>query len=137
MVTDNYSPDYARLPKLAELAAMHPEVNVIVNHLGGRIDLNEQEWKECLEKVSKQKNVFLKLGGAQQRVNDWEPAFHRNQRPQPISSDELCKSLGKYYVKAIELLDLKGACLRVISLLIKSVFPTERYGIFSRRFPLK
>ena len=100
---DNYSPDYTRLPKLAELAATHPEVTVIVNHLGGRINLNEQEWRECLEKVSKQKNVYLKLGGAQQRVNDWEPAFHRNQRPKPISSDELCKSLGKYYVKAIEL----------------------------------
>ena len=100
---DNYSPDYKRLPKLAELAATHPEVTVIVNHLGGRINLNEQEWRECLEKVSKQKNVYLKLGGAQQRVNDWEPAFHRNQRAQPISSDELCKSLGKYYVKAIEL----------------------------------
>ena len=100
---DNYSPDYTRLPKLAELAATHPEVTVIVNHLGGRINLDEQEWRECLEKVSKQKNIYLKLGGAQQRVNDWEPAFHRNQRPQPISSDELCKSLGKYYVKAIEL----------------------------------
>ncbi|MEC8436190.1 MAG: amidohydrolase family protein, partial [SAR324 cluster bacterium] len=74
---DNYSPDYTRLPKLAELAATHPEVTVIVNHLGGRINLNEQEWRECLEKVSKQKNVYLKLGGAQQRVNDWEPAFHR------------------------------------------------------------
>ena len=100
---DNYSPDYTRLPKLAELAAMNPEVTIIVNHLGGRIDLNEQEWKECLEKVSKQKNVYLKLGGVQQRVSDWEPAFHRNQRPQPISSDELCERLGKYYVKAIEL----------------------------------
>ena len=100
---DNYSPDYTRLPKLAELAATHPEVTVIVNHLGGRINLDEQEWRECLEKVSKPKNVYLKLGGAQQRVNDWEPAFHRNQRPQPISSDELCKWLGKYYVKAIEL----------------------------------
>ena len=100
---DNYSPDYTRLPKLAELAATHPEVTVIVNHLGGRINLNEQEWRECLEKVSKPKNVYLKLGGAQQRVNDWEPAFHRNQRPQPISSDELCKWLGKFYVKAIEL----------------------------------
>ena len=86
---DNYSPDYRRLPKLAELAATHPEVTVIVNHLGGRINLNEQEWRECLEKVSKQKNIYLKLGGAQQRVNDWEPAFHRNQRPKPISSDEL------------------------------------------------
>ena len=100
---DNYSPDYTRLPKLAELAATHPEVTVIVNHLGGRINLNEQEWRQCLEKVSKPKNVYLKLGGAQQRVNDWEPTFHRNQRPQPISSDELCKWLGKFYVKAIEL----------------------------------
>ena len=34
---DNYSPDYTRLPKLAELAATYPEVTVIVNHLGGRL----------------------------------------------------------------------------------------------------
>ena len=100
---DNYSPDYTRLPKLAELAGMHPEVTIIVNHLGGRVDSNENEWKECLEKASKQKNVYLKLGGAQQRLNDWEPTFHRNQRPQPISSDDLCERLEKYYVKAIEL----------------------------------
>ena len=100
---DNYSPDYTRLPKLAELAGMHPEVTIIVNHLGGRVDSNENEWKECLEKVAKQKNVYLKLGGAQQRLNDWEPTFHRNHRPKPISSDDLYESLGKYYVKAIEL----------------------------------
>ena len=94
-------------------------MTVIVNHLGGRINLNEQEWRECLEKVSKQKNVYLKLGGAQQRVNDWEPAFHRNQRPQPISSDELCKSLGKYYVKAIELFG-PGRCM------FESNFPVDK-----------
>ena len=116
---DNYSPDYTRLLKLAELAATHPEVTIIINHLGGRIGLNENEWRDCLEKVSKQKNVYLKLGGAQQRVNDWEPVFHRNQRSQPISSDELYERLGKYYVKAIELFGLEKC-------MFESNFPVDK-----------
>ena len=38
MSFDNYSPDYGRLPRLAELAAEFPTVTIIVNHLGGNID---------------------------------------------------------------------------------------------------
>ena len=94
-------------------------MTIIINHLGGRIGLNENEWRDCLEKVSKQKNVYLKLGGAQQRVNDWEPVFHRNQRSQPISSDELYERLGKYYVKAIELFGLEKC-------MFESNFPVDK-----------
>ena len=35
---DNYSPDHGRLPTLAKLANACPDVHIIVNHLGGRVD---------------------------------------------------------------------------------------------------
>ena len=40
---DNYSPDYNRPPKLAQLAESNPEVKIIVNHLGGRIFPDDQK----------------------------------------------------------------------------------------------
>lgn len=51
---DNYSPDYERLPALAKLADAYPDVPVIVNHLGGKIDPNATpdevaKWKDCID----------------------------------------------------------------------------------------
>ena len=52
-------------------------------------------------------------------MNDWEPTFHRNQRPRPISSDELCERLGKYCVKAIELFGIERC-------MFESNFPVDK-----------
>eukprot|EP01050_Picozoa_sp_SAG11_P013690 SAG11_NODE_1617_length_4575_cov_7.041332_4_plen_353_part_00 len=105
---DNYSPDYTRLPTLAKLAAAHPTITIIVNHLGGKIDpeMNAAEfehWKECLGVVATCKNCILKCGGAQQRVGaDWEPSFHMHRRAVPIGSAELTDTLFRFYSHAIE-----------------------------------
>ena len=104
---DNYSPDYQRLPVLAKLAAAHPEVPVIVNHLGGRIDPRAdgdafKNWQACIDAIAACPNAVMKVGGAQQRVGPWEPPFHMHQRPEPIGSEELCELLYPYYLHVIE-----------------------------------
>ena len=104
---DNYSPDYERLPALAKLADLHPEVPIIVNHLGGKInpeaDADEfANWLRCINAVARCPNVHMKVGGAQQRVGSWEPPFHMNRRERPIGSEELCELLYPYYICAIE-----------------------------------
>ena len=106
---DNYSPDYERLPALAKLAAAHPDVPIIVNHLGGKIDPNataaeNTRWRLCIDSIAAYPNVVIKCGGAQQRVGrDWEPPFHMHQRPGgPMGSEELCEVLYPFYEYAIE-----------------------------------
>ena len=54
---DNWSPNYLRLPRLADLANKFPETTIIVNHLGGRIDpaatdSEIAEWRRCIDAVA-------------------------------------------------------------------------------------
>ncbi len=104
---DNYSPDHSRLPVLAKLAAKQPDVTVIVNHLGGRIDPDASRdavaaWKKHIDAIAACPNAVMKVGGAQMRVGAWEPAFHMNRRARPIGSEELTELLYPYYLYAIE-----------------------------------
>ncbi|MDE0662102.1 MAG: amidohydrolase family protein [Gammaproteobacteria bacterium] len=106
---DNYSPDYERLPALAKLAAAHPDVPIIVNHLGGKIDPDASpaevaRWRECIASIAPCPNAVIKCGGAQQRVGrDWEPPFHMHKRQEgPLGSEELCELLFPFYQYAID-----------------------------------
>ena len=70
---DNYSPDFDRLPALAKPAAAYPEVPIIVNHLGGKIDPDADpatvaRWQACIDSLAGCPNIVMKCGGAQQRV---------------------------------------------------------------------
>ena len=61
---DNWSPDFARLPRLADLANRCPGVTVIVNHLGGRIDpaadADEiKAWRKAIDAVAADGTLFL------------------------------------------------------------------------------
>jgi len=104
---DNWSPDFSRLPKLAELANKFPGVTVIVNHLGGRIDPGADEaelaaWRAAIDSVAACSNTVMKLGGAQMRVGDWEPPYHMHQTPAPWSSDAIMAALLPRYGYALE-----------------------------------
>ena len=104
---DNYSPDCERLPALAQLANAQPDVTVIVNHLGGRIDPDGDadgfaKWRGCIDAIAQCPNAVLKVGGGQQRVGLWEPPFHMNRRARPIGSEELCELLYPWYRHAID-----------------------------------
>jgi predicted TIM-barrel fold metal-dependent hydrolase len=104
---DHYSPDFERLPTLAKLAAAHPEVPIIVNHLGGTVDPSADvatfaRWRECIDIVAASPNTVMKLGGAQMRAGDWEPPFHMHKKDIPLSSEAFCDLLYPYYIAAIE-----------------------------------
>ena len=104
---DNYSPDFERLPTLAKLASRFPNVTIIVNHLGGKIDPDADastvaSWQRAIDAIAACPNTVMKVGGAQQRVGPWEPLFHMHKCPTPIGSEELCELLFPYYACAIE-----------------------------------
>ena len=104
---DNYSPDHERLPVLAELARAFPEVPVIVNHLGGKVDHQAgssafASWRKNIDAVAGCANTYMKVGGGQQRVGPWEPEFHNKHRRIPIHSEELCDLLYPYYSYVID-----------------------------------
>ena len=129
---DNYSPDYERLPTLAKLAKAHPDVTIIVNHLGGKIDPHAgpeaiARWQECIDAIARCPNAVMKCGGAQQRVGrDWEPPFHMHQRAQgPLGSEELCELLYPYYRYAIEAFGVERC-------MFESNFPVDKESISYR-----
>ncbi|MEM7099719.1 MAG: amidohydrolase family protein [Pseudomonadota bacterium] len=104
---DNWSPDFSRLPRLADLANKFPGVTVIVNHLGGRIDPQASEteikaWQAAIDAVAACSNTVMKLGGAQMRVGDWEPPYHMHQTDSPWSSDQFLQTLLPRYQYAME-----------------------------------
>ncbi len=104
---DNYSPDHGRLPTLAKLAKACPEVPIIVNHLGGKVDPAADpaafaQWRQNIDAIAAAPNAVMKVGGGQQRVGRWEPPFHMHLRKAPIGSEELCELLYPYYRHVIE-----------------------------------
>ena len=104
---DNYSTDYERLPVMADLADQHPDVRIIICHMGGKIDADASpeafaNWQRCIDSIARCPNVYMKVGGAQQRLGNWEPTFHINRRDKPIGSEELCGLLYPYYSYTIE-----------------------------------
>jgi L-fuconolactonase len=103
---DHYSPDCERLRDLARLAQAQPDLTIIVNHLGGRVDpaagADEfAKWRSCIDAIAQFKNVVIKLGGAQQRVGPWEPPFHMHKRGKPIGSEELSQLVFRWYQHAL------------------------------------
>ncbi len=104
---DNWSPDFSRLPRLAELANRFPGVTVIVNHLGGRIDPEADDaelsaWRSAIDAVAACSNTVMKLGGAQMRVGEWEPPYHMHRASAPWSSDKFMEALLPRYQYALE-----------------------------------
>ena len=129
---DNYSPDFDRLPALAKLAAAYPDVPIIVNHLGGKIDPDADpatiaRWQACIDSLADCPNIVMKCGGAQQRVGrSWEPPFHMHHRAEgPLSSEELCDLLFPFYRHAIETLG-PDRCM------FESNFPVDKESVSYR-----
>ena len=99
--------DCERLRGLMKLASANPDVSIIVNHLGGKIDVNSSKkeinrWKACVASVAACSNTFMKLGGAQMRVQEWEPAYHMNRIDKPLNSDQFLELLYPYYLFCID-----------------------------------
>ena len=95
LLYEQYHHDFAsNLPVLAELAAAHPTVTIVINHLGGKLDFEEippgsdafAKWKECLATVAACPNVVMKCGGL---TPPSEMPIHMSRRATPIGSVEV------------------------------------------------
>ena len=127
---DNWSPDFLRLPNLANLARHFPGVTIVVNHLGGKIDVRASDadklsWRSAIETIAKCPNAVMKLGGAQMRVGDWEPHFHMNKITTPQSSENFLNDLLPYYAHAID-------CFGPERCMFESNFPVDKECISYR-----
>ena len=127
---DNWSPDFLRLPTLANLARRFPGVTIVVNHLGGKIDARASDadklsWRSTIETIAKCPNVVMKLGGAQMRVGEWEPHFHMNKIAIPQSSENFLNDLLPYYAHAID-------CFGPERCMFESNFPVDKECISYR-----
>ena len=127
---DNWSPDFDRLPTLAELANKNTDVTVIVNHLGGKVDANASademaRWRQGIDAVAKCSNTVIKCGGGQMRVGEWEPDFHMHKRAVPMGSEELCELLFPYYQYVIETFGPERC-------MFESNFPVDKEGVSYR-----
>ena len=92
-----------QLAGLAETAALHPDVPVIVNHLGLPISADGlHEWRAGLTALAAMPQVAIKLSGAGFAHSPFDPAAFA-----PI---------------VVEVLDLFGTC----RVMIASNFPTDR-----------
>ena len=127
---DNWSPDFLRLPTLADLARRFPGVTIVVNHLGGKIDARASDadklsWRSTIETIAKCPNVVMKLGGAQMRVGEWEPHFHMNKIAIPQSSENFLNDLLPFYAHAID-------CFGPERCMFESNFPVDKECISYR-----
>lgn len=98
---------FPQLPELAEFAKAVPELQIILNHIGGgnRVGIyaNRDEevatvWKQGIALVAACPNVTVKLGGM--GMPRWGFGWHR--RDVPIGSEELAQSMSPWMNYCIE-----------------------------------
>ena len=84
---------HTQLSELEKIARTLPELNIILNHIGGPIHLGEykgkqalthREWRTAMMRLSRLPNIRVKLGGLGMEVNGAQ--FHLKQNP-PNSTD--------------------------------------------------
>ncbi|MFV0309172.1 MAG: amidohydrolase family protein [Desertimonas sp.] len=118
---------HPQLADLVELARAHPEVTIVVDHLGGplgigpyagRADEVFEIWQEAIAPLGALANVSCKLGGINMKLNGH--GWH--ERATPPTSDELVDRTGRYYEHC---LDVFGAdrCM------FESNFPVDRESV--------
>ena len=98
---------FPQLPELAEFAKAVPELQIILNHIGGgnragiyanRDDEVAAVWKQGIALVAACPNVTVKLGGL--GMPRWGFGWHR--RDVPIGSEELAESMSPWMNYCIE-----------------------------------
>lgn len=98
---------HPQLPQLLDLVDAHPEVPVVLNHLGGRAGLGPyagrqdevyKEWLASIQALAKRPNVTIKLGGIGMRLG----GFDFFDRDLPPTSQELADAWNPYVQACIE-----------------------------------
>ncbi len=107
LLYEQYAHDWeASLPVLAQLARRHPSVQIVINHLGGKLDWDEipahssafHRWRQCLDAAAACPNVVIKCGGL---TPPSAMPIHMNRRAVPIGSAELATLWLPYHEAAL------------------------------------
>ena len=117
---------FPQLPELVEFARAVPDLNIILNHIGGLLRIwpyaNRDEevlstWRQGIAAVAQCPNVYVKLGGiGQPRTGyDWYA------RRQPIGSEELAETMAPFMNYCIEQFG-PNRCM------FESNFPPDKVG---------
>ena len=105
---EQYAHDWeTNLPVLAKLAKRHPTVQIVINHLGGKLDWDEipahssafRRWQECLAAAAACPNVVIKCGGL---TPPSQMPIHMSRRAAPIGCVELADLWLPYHKAAID-----------------------------------
>jgi L-fuconolactonase len=90
---------HPQLPALVDLARAHPEVSIVLDHLGGPVGIGPYAgrreevlaaWRPVMAEIARCPNVSLKVGGIGMSLFGFD--FHR--RPGGASSEELARAWG-------------------------------------------
>ncbi len=98
---------FPQLPELAEFAKTLPDLNIVLNHLGGLMRTgpyaNRDEevgaaWRSGIDQVAECPNIIMKLGG----VGMPRVGFDWHARTKPVGSEELAESIAPFVNYSIE-----------------------------------
>ena len=97
---------HTQLDEVAQLADTHPDLTIILNHVGspilggpyrGRTEDVFAEWQAGIQRVSQRENVFIKLGALPIRMPDFD-----GDRTLPPGSEEVAKAWRPWMETCIE-----------------------------------
>merc|ERR1711871_22566 len=110
------------IPRLTSLAREFPNVQIVLNHLGGAVGPKmggpeiEARWRKDIEELADScPNVFCKVGGIQMVINGWG----LEKRSVPIGSEELCEMMYPWYSHVIQ-------CFGTHRCMFESNFPVDK-----------
>ncbi len=98
---------HPQLPELVDLARALPDVDIVLDHVGGVAGIGAYEgkrdevmevWRMSMTELATCTNVSVKLGGLAMEVNGF--AWHKRERPP--TSDELAEATRPYFEFVIE-----------------------------------
>ncbi len=98
---------HPQITELADLARAFPDVQIILDHIGGPIGIGDyagrddevfDAWKANISELSTCPNVVVKLGGLGMPLGgrDW------HERDTPPGSEEIARVMGPWYLHSIE-----------------------------------
>jgi predicted TIM-barrel fold metal-dependent hydrolase len=117
----------ATLGAIAQLAARHPLLRVVVDHCGGAVGPalsadKIDEWRAAMRVLQALPNVYVKASGLQMAANGFGLTRAEGRTAPPIGSDELATKTFPFYAFIIGLF---GAS----RVMFASNFPVDKAGV--------
>jgi L-fuconolactonase len=117
---------FHQMTELADLARAFPDLNIILEHIGGPLRVGYEdkydevlrEWKRGLDALATCPNASIKLGGIGSQPHR-RYAFGWDKHPTPPNSAELAEVMSPYFLACIERLGV-NRCM------FESDFPSDK-----------